>query len=855
MKPRVKWRKLRAEVPCMPPTHAADTATPALPQRRRRAARTRTASSAITMALLVGGGVASGFVQPAAIARAAGPVTDSFSRTVTDGWGSADSGGGWFAQGTAERLSVAGGVGRLALATDGLTAGAFLETSDTSDADLRAVVSSDKVATGNGIYISVVGRRVAGAGQYQAKIRLLPGGAVGVSLTRTDAAWSESVVAAETVVPGLSFVPGGQLAVRLRVAGTGPTALQVKVWARSSAEPASWFLSGTDSTAAMQTAGVVGFTAYLSRSAINAPVSVGVDDLSLGTPATPTPTGERQSASAGAAAVGTTRYDVPAAAGFVSPSGEDGAAGTSNAPWRTVAHAVAATASGGTVVLRAGTYHEMLSIPAGKRLTVQSYPGEAAWFDGSTVVTTWSSDGPIWRSDGWTASFDHSPTYTPGAPDNTQPGWSFVNAGHPMAAYPDQIWIDGVSQRQVGSRSDVTAGTFFVDTVGDHLYLGSNPGGHVVRASDLSTAITVNGAGSVLRGFGVRRYATSLPLKGTVKSLAADVRLENLEVSDNATQGIYVGGKYLGTGNVLNHVTARGNGLLGIESSYADGLSADHVRASGNNTEHFNLSPVSGGLKITRVRNISITDSVFSGNEGPGLWMDESVYNARVTGNDLTDNVGHGLSFEISAKAVLADNLVKGNGGNGMKLNNSSDLQVWNNTFVDNRGKPLWLVQDSRVASNLSTPGHDPRQPLPDPTVTWLLGPATVKNNIFVRTSSICFLCVEDSALHRSAAAIGVTADGNVYNRPTTSSPSWLVVWANGGANPLVFSSLSSVRSTVGQEAHGAEFTGAAVIDAQAKPTSGLLAVESTTAQPLPTSVAALVGRVPGALHLGVWFN
>ena len=45
-----------------------------------------------------------------------------------------------------------------------------------------------------------------------------------------------------------------------------------------------------------------------------------------------------------------------------------------------------------------------------------------------------------------------------------------------MAAYPDQVWIDGVAQRQVGSRDAVVAGTFFVDTAAHRLYLGTNPG-------------------------------------------------------------------------------------------------------------------------------------------------------------------------------------------------------------------------------------------------------------------------------------------------------------------------------------------------------------------------------------------
>lgn len=560
----------------------------------------------------------------------------------------------------------------------------------------------------------------------------------------------------------------------------------------------------------------------------------------------------RPQRTAGSAPLGTAGYAAPAGAIFVSPTGDDDSPGTSSAPRRTVNNAVATAPSGATLVLRAGNYHERVIIPTGKRLTVQAAAGERVWFDGSRRLSNWVADGSAWRSDGWTARFDHSPTYTPGAPDNTTPGWSFVNAAHPLAAYPEMLFVDGAPQRQVASRAEVTSGTFYVDTAGSHLYMGSNPAGRAVQASDLSTGITVRGAGSVLRGFGVRRYATSVPQKGSVLALAPRVTLQDLVVSDNATQGIYVGGMYLGTDNVLKRLTVERNGLLGIESSYADRLRLEGVRATGNNTEHFNMSPVSGGAKITRARGVTVTGSALSRNEGPGLWLDESVYDATVTGNDLVGNLRHGLSFEISAKGVFADNLVAGNAGNGMKLNNSADVRVWNNTFVDNGDKPVWLVQDPRQASNLSTPGHDPRQAQPDPTMTWTTGPAVIKNNIFARTSAICLVCVEDTALRRSAATIGVTLDGNVYQRAAANAPTWMVVWASGAVNPAVFSTLPSFRTTTGQEAHGTEMA-TSPVDAGYAPTAALRDLQPTTAQPLDAAVAALTGRSAGERHLGVW--
>ena len=180
---------------------------------------------------------------------------------------------------------------------------------------------------------------------------------------------------------------------------------------------------------------------------------------------------------------------------------------------------MATAASGATVVLRAGTYDESVTIPKGKRLTLQSYPREAVWFDGSREVTGWAADGSAWRVSGWTAQLDHSPTYTKGAADGSG-NWGFVNPAYPMAAHPDMVFIDGVPQRQVGSRSAVTAGTSTSTTPVTGSTSAPTRPARSVRASTLSIGLTVYGAGSVVRGIGVQRYATPVPDKGALRALA-----------------------------------------------------------------------------------------------------------------------------------------------------------------------------------------------------------------------------------------------------------------------------------------------------------------------------------------------
>ena len=532
--------------------------------------------------------------------------------------------------------------------------------------------------------------------------------------------------------------------------------------------------------------------------------------------------------------VGAARYAVPARAIVVSRSGRDSAAGTRSAPLRTLTHAVAVAPAGATIVLRAGSYHESVVIPSTKRLTIQAWPGEAVWLDGSVPVTGWASSLGLWTKTGWKVKFDASPTYTRGAADNTGANWGFVDPSHPMAAHPDQVWINGAPQRQVRSKATVVPGTFYVDYAAGQLWLGSNPRGKAVRASDLVRALMIRSAGSVVRGVGVRRFAPSVPDMGAVTVENNGVLIENVAITDSATTGLHVGSGTTTSGVVIRNVRVSRSGMLGINASYADHLTLDHVVSVNNNTEHFNTSPVSGGVKIGRTRGITVRNSVFSHNDGPGLWVDESSYDTTVTNSAMNDNAKHGISLEISAKAVVANNTVVDNGGYGIKVNNTSNVTIVHNGFWAN-DRSINIVQDSRLPTSASTAGRDKRQRFPDPTMTWRNGPVHVANNVLAaQKSGNCMLCVEDYTQARSAKQIGVTANGDVYVRPNSSRPTYLVVWSRGRGDPAVYSNLTTFRAATGQERSGKLIRGAGSAPA---PTPG--------PKPGPTPVPA-PGPTPG---------
>jgi parallel beta-helix repeat protein len=559
----------------------------------------------------------------------------------------------------------------------------------------------------------------------------------------------------------------------------------------------------------------------------------------------PVPVPDGPYSAAAGTEVGTTSYEVPSGALIVSVRGDDRAAGTVEAPLRTLTQAIARAQSGATIVLRKGTYHESVVIPDNKRLTIQSWPNEQVWIDGSEMVRDWVQQGSVWVHDGWTAEFDTSPTYTKGAPDSTEPGWSFVNASYPLAAYPDQVWVSGTPQRQVASLGQVGPGTFFHDRGADRLYLGTSPVDEAVFASTLQIGLRVRSAGTVIRGIGIGRFAPSVPDLATVRIEAPNVTFEHVAVTDNSVTGIGI----FSSGARLRNVLAARNGMLGITGSMSDDLLLERVVADGNNRERFNHAPIAGGVKIHKSRGVTVRNSRFTNNYASGLWFDQSNYDMKVVNNEVSGNDHHGVFLEISAKGIVANNLITDNEDWGLLVSNTSDVQVWNNTFLNN-SDAIWVIQDSRRPDNF--PGNDPRY-YPDPTMTWLIGPALIANNVIANSGGYAAMVnIQDTTGQRSAEQIGVTTNSNVYNSSANQPAKRLVSWARSGTTTSAhYTSLPTFTAATGQEVNGRHLVGALVVDEDGNPTSAMPAV--SLARPIPADIAALVDQPAGTQRLGAW--
>jgi parallel beta-helix repeat protein len=848
-----------------------------------RTRRRRIIAAVAACAVAAGGGAAVNAL-PGGAANGVAPVkivTDPYKRVVATGFGAADLGGAYTIQSKA-LTSAKNGVAKVGPLASG---GSFVAGLPAKATDVRLQTSFLLPAlppAGRGVSVGLILRDTGAGGAYYAKLRVEAGGGVYVSFSDRTPTGAERFLGNEKKL-GFTAKAGEVVFFDAEATGSSPVQLLARAWAQGAATP-DWQLTGSDAAAnRVQGVGTVGLWSYVSGgSAASSVYFTGLNGWNLSPTTTPTSPAPTTSSSTpapapttstttkpaptttastttpapaptttttvtpppppvttgtgvGAAPLGSTNYAVPADAVWVSPSGNDAAAGTSAAPLKTLARALVVAKSNRTIVLRAGNYHESVTVQYNQPgITIQAAPHESVVIDGSRPVAGWSQSGSTWVSSGWTAQFDYNSAWG-GSISGSDGAGSWINSTYPLAAHTDQMFIGGTELTQVASAAAVKAGTFFVDYGAQKLYIGDNPSGKDVRASDISVAFTTYAANTVVRGITFQRFATQVKDMGAVRLNGTGDQLENVAVNDTASTGVAIGN----SNAVLSHVTMIGNGLLGIETNYADGMTIDRALVTGNNDQHFNQAPVAGGIKIHKTRTFRVSNSTISNNLATGLWMDQSNYNATLVNNQVNSNTGHGIFYEISSTAVIANNVVTGNGGDGLKINNSDNTQIWNNTVVNN-GRDMELVQDSRIATNLSIMGHDPRRPQPDPTMTWVLKNVTVMNNIIGGANDYDIYAFDHTGT-RSANQMGIVINGNIFAKPAAGRMN--LIWSTGGGKSAACDTIAEITAT----GAGASNEQVATAPGSIKPTA------ASIAQSLPSAVAALIGQVAGTRYVGAF--
>lgn len=782
-------------------------------------------------------------------------VRDSYDRTSTAGWGKADVGGAYvFGNPSKTSLTTANGAARVNGLPPGQSFSATLPSVSAADVAVQGALTVPSVPSGKfGLYHAISIRGQESGSAYRGRLEVMSGGKLFLAVSRFDRG---SDVSLGKVQLPKTLGSNQKMRIEFKATGTSPVTLQGRAWADGSAVP-DWQLTVKDtSTARIAKAGSIGIWQYVSGGNSKPVVSV-MDDLRAApvsaasttpapapvapapapAPVAPAPAPATGQANRGAAAVGSANYAIPANAIFVDVAkGADNAGGSQNAPLRTLASAVAKAKSGQTIVLRKGTYNESVSIPANKSLTIQSYPNEAVWLDGSVPVSTWKKTGSTWVSQGWTPEFSRS---LDGKADNPR----FVDPANPMAARPDQVFIDGAQLKQVGSAAQVSPGKFFVDYAANTITLGSDPTGRDVRASNLAQAIYSPAPNTKLQGFGVRRYATPYDARAAVVLAATSSAARNLVVVDNAMIGIAI----QNNDSVAERVTVQRNGMMGIGVNAAYGLVIRDSIITNNNSEAFKPEPVSGGIKVTRSRGVTILNNDTSNNQNStGIWLDESVYNANVSNNVSSSNGKNGIELELSDTAIVANNETVGQ-ETGILLYNTGNVKVFNNNVGGNRLFGVKLAQDERRQAVASFAGQDPRRPAVDPTTPWLTRNITISNNVFGNGGYFQFYAL-DGVTKIPVDQMNVTITGNLFNKRVTTKDPTVVAWGgNDGRTLARFETPDALAAAKGKTWKNS-ITDSSLPLSQMAP---LAAKAKSVAVPLPADVAKAMGKPAGSTVVG----
>lgn len=209
----------------------------------------------------------------------ASAISDSFTRTTSNGWGTATSGQAWSTSGgAASDYSTNGTAGLHALTSVNVARNTVLG-SNFANFDVEASFSTSVLATGASQFVYLIGRWTDASNHMLARLEFTTAQAVILTIRKRVAGVETQL---STVTTGLTHAAATLF--RLRFTGFG-SSFQARAWLASGAEPGGWQTTTTDSS--LTAAGQVGVRSMLNTGNTNTlPVTVTADDFALLNPQT-----------------------------------------------------------------------------------------------------------------------------------------------------------------------------------------------------------------------------------------------------------------------------------------------------------------------------------------------------------------------------------------------------------------------------------------------------------------------------------------------------------------------------------------------------------------------------------------
>lgn len=203
-------------------------------------------------------------------------LSDTFTRTVSNGWGTADLGGIWTTSGTAADFSVNATFARMTHPATVAPHYAVLGPALTRF-DMTCRVRTSATASGAPRVSGLVWRYADASNNERMEIRFNIDQSISVRAVERVAG-VDFVAAGPTTVPGLTHVANTFYWMRVQSAGSAGQLVRCKVWLDGTAEPPTWHLQ--TATFSNPTAGKVGCFSVRETGNTNANAAQEFDDFS-----------------------------------------------------------------------------------------------------------------------------------------------------------------------------------------------------------------------------------------------------------------------------------------------------------------------------------------------------------------------------------------------------------------------------------------------------------------------------------------------------------------------------------------------------------------------------------------------
>jgi len=475
-------------------------------------------------------------------------------------------------------------------------------------------------------------------------------------------------------------------------------------------------------------------------------------------------------------------YELPVAAHiyYVAPDGQAEADGLTVAAPTTLASAIDRVVTGDAIILRGGTYRTG-GLELNQGITLQPYADERPVLKGTQVATKWESlrDG-VWRTP-WRILFPVKPAdwWRRNREGMRTPLHRFNN---------DMVFVDGRALQSAGWEGELDANTFSIDYEGGYVFIRQDPTGHEIEITTQDSALVrttrpvhgkaSDGKGPVIRGLTFTQYAyRAIEIEGkepegpqdpaTFGKEVVGTTLENVTITHCSRVAGYFRGDHLTVRNCLVSDTST-EGIYIIGS--ADCLLERNIFAR-NNVEKITGYYPSAVKIFNQSHRVTCRDNlVIDQPDSNGIWYDVGNVDGVFVDNWI-ENCLDGFFFEISKGAICAGNVFV-NCDHGVRSLNSSNVSVWNNTFVDSVAS---FERTERSAVN----DHFGWHPATGPGVDQREG-HVFANNLLTASAGFAkpLLRFEQPALLRERLTRPQVKllDGNVFVRDGTAKT--LLVWS-----------------------------------------------------------------------------